>query len=168
MKRLIYNIYIRFVKTFSGNRGQNYLSYDEYVETKEIQNPSIISTVILDKKEYDSFKINTIAISDVTARLKTTNIMVEFKKYILENHPDPDTLLVLDNDVFEQMCRLATDFAQDQNNVGLGSVSNRFEIEFDTHLMADIEIKDNVPIIKRAVDGWGGIVKTEDCLIKKV
>jgi hypothetical protein len=47
-------------------------------------------------------------------------------------------------------------------------VSKRFEIEFDNHLMADVEIKNNVPIVKKAVNGWGDIVKTEDCKIKQM
>ena len=38
--------------------------------------------------------------------------MTEFKQFIVERHPDPDTLFVLENDVFEQMCKLATEFAE--------------------------------------------------------
>ena len=52
--------------------------------------------------------------------------MTEFKKFIVERHPDPDTLFVLDDDVFEQMCKLATDFAVQKVNVSLGSVSKSF------------------------------------------
>jgi len=48
--------------------------------------------------------------------------MTEFEKYILENHPDPD-ILTIDLRVFDQMCRLATKFAEHKVNVALGSVS---------------------------------------------
>jgi len=49
--------------------------------------------------------------------------MTEFEQYILNNHPDPDTLLVLDSDVFKQMCKLATEYAKEQVNIALGSES---------------------------------------------
>lgn len=39
--------------------------------------------------------------------------MTEFQRYILENHPDPDSLLEI-GDKFEQMCRLAEGYAQKQ------------------------------------------------------
>jgi len=39
--------------------------------------------------------------------------MTEFQKYIIKNHPDPDSLLMA-GDKFEQMCRLATKFAEQQ------------------------------------------------------
>jgi len=39
--------------------------------------------------------------------------MTEFQKYILKNHPDPDSLLEIE-DKFEQMCRLATNFSKHQ------------------------------------------------------
>jgi len=38
-----------------------------------------------------------------------------FKKYILKNHPDPDTL-VSDIKVFDQMCRLAENYAESKSN----------------------------------------------------
>ena len=41
--------------------------------------------------------------------------MKGFKKYILENHPDPDTLLVENNDIFEQMCLLAEGYAMEHH-----------------------------------------------------
>lgn len=51
--------------------------------------------------------------------------MTEFKQFIVERHPDPDTLFILNDDVFEPMCRLATEFAEKQVNIALGNVSNR-------------------------------------------
>lgn len=38
-----------------------------------------------------------------------------FKKYILKNHTDPDTL-VSDIKVFDQMCRLAENYAESKSN----------------------------------------------------
>lgn len=48
--------------------------------------------------------------------------MNEFEKYILDNHPDPD-ILVADTIVFDQMCKLAENYAQSKvKNLGLFDV----------------------------------------------
>lgn len=38
---------------------------------------------------------------------------MDFKKFILENHPDPDSTYVIDNSDFEQIVVLAEKFAKE-------------------------------------------------------
>ena len=53
MKRLIYNLYIRFVKRFGGNGDQNYLSYDEYVINKQMLTNRV-------ENEFNCYEIHTV------------------------------------------------------------------------------------------------------------
>ena len=39
--------------------------------------------------------------------------MEGFEKYIIDNHPDPDSLLKIGYSEFEQMCSLAEKYARD-------------------------------------------------------
>ena len=53
-------------------------------------------------------------------------------------------------------------------NLGLFDVSKRYELGFGNHLLAEIEIKENEPIIKMVVNGWGDIVEVDKCKITQV
>jgi hypothetical protein len=50
----------------------------------------------------------------------------------------------------------------------LFGVSKRFEIDFDGHLKADVQIEDNTPHIHRAVNGYGQAVNCDKVEIKQV
>ena len=55
--------------------------------------------------------------------------MTEFQKYILINHPDPDSLIGTVH-AFDQICRLAESYALSKvkNNVVLADVSQQREL----------------------------------------
>ena len=57
------------------------------------------------------------------------------------------------------------DSKQNEEALSIGSVSKRFEIDFDGNVLAGIEITNNEPKVFGAMNGWGNGISTDKCKI---